>query len=148
MTNSEKVEVGEISGPQETREKLPEDSKEESLGDFQGESGREGPTEGVALSRRAQKKAAFEEIKKILKEENVEEVDEEEKGKLTEIDQLTGCPFQDDVLLYAVPVCAPYSVLQKYKYKVKLTPGTTKKGKGLLSFPLPSPPVLVCSPFL
>ncbi len=30
----------------------------------------------------------------------------------------------------AAQVCAPYSALQGYKLKVKLTPGTQKKGKG------------------
>jgi hypothetical protein len=28
-----------------------------------------------------------------------------------------------------VAVCAPWSALTRYKYKVKLIPGTTKKGK-------------------
>ncbi|XP_053365536.1 ribosome quality control complex subunit NEMF-like [Clarias gariepinus] len=45
------------------------------------------------------------------------------------LDCLTGQPHPDDVLLFAVPVCAPYTALSSYKYKVKLTPGTQKKGK-------------------
>ncbi|XP_060789872.1 ribosome quality control complex subunit NEMF-like isoform X2 [Neoarius graeffei] len=45
------------------------------------------------------------------------------------LDCLTGQPHPDDVLLFAVPVCAPYTALSNYKYKVKLTPGTQKKGK-------------------
>jgi len=39
-------------------------------------------------------------------------------------------PREDDVLQFAIPVCAPYAALQGYKYKVKLTPGGVKKGKG------------------
>ncbi|KAG7466460.1 hypothetical protein MATL_G00165000 [Megalops atlanticus] len=42
---------------------------------------------------------------------------------------LTGQPHPEDVLLFAVPVCAPYTALTNYKHKVKLTPGTQKKGK-------------------
>ncbi|KAL4613104.1 nuclear export mediator factor NEMF [Arapaima gigas] len=42
---------------------------------------------------------------------------------------LTGQPHPEDVLLFAVPVCAPYTALTSYKHKVKLTPGTQKKGK-------------------
>ncbi|KAJ8341664.1 hypothetical protein SKAU_G00339550 [Synaphobranchus kaupii] len=42
---------------------------------------------------------------------------------------LTGQPHAEDVLLFAVPVCAPYTALTNYKHKVKLTPGTQKKGK-------------------
>uniref|UniRef100_A0AAR2JAE7 Ribosome quality control complex subunit NEMF n=1 Tax=Pygocentrus nattereri TaxID=42514 RepID=A0AAR2JAE7_PYGNA len=45
------------------------------------------------------------------------------------LDSLTGQPYSDDVLLFAVPVCAPYTALSNYKHKVKLTPGTQKKGK-------------------
>uniref|UniRef100_A0A8C1QKG9 Ribosome quality control complex subunit NEMF n=1 Tax=Cyprinus carpio TaxID=7962 RepID=A0A8C1QKG9_CYPCA len=45
------------------------------------------------------------------------------------LDSLTGLPHLDDVLMFAVPVCAPYMALSNYKYKVKLTPGTQKKGK-------------------
>ncbi|XP_053489715.1 ribosome quality control complex subunit NEMF isoform X2 [Ictalurus furcatus] len=45
------------------------------------------------------------------------------------LDCLTGQPHPDDVLLFAVPVCAPYTALSNYKHKVKLTPGTQKKGK-------------------
>ncbi|XP_062863885.1 ribosome quality control complex subunit NEMF-like [Trichomycterus rosablanca] len=45
------------------------------------------------------------------------------------LDSLTGQPHPDDVLMFAVPVCAPYTALSNYKHKVKLTPGTQKKGK-------------------
>ncbi|NWS65905.1 NEMF factor, partial [Crotophaga sulcirostris] len=42
---------------------------------------------------------------------------------------LTGQPHPEDLLLFAVPICAPYTAMTNYKYKVKLTPGTQKKGK-------------------
>merc|ERR1711872_56603 len=45
------------------------------------------------------------------------------------LDGLTGKPVAEDELLFAVPVCAPYTTLINYKYKVKLTPGTGKRGK-------------------
>ncbi|KAG5449442.1 Nuclear export mediator factor NEMF [Clonorchis sinensis] len=45
------------------------------------------------------------------------------------MDTFTGQPRENDILLYAMPVCAPYSALQNYKYKLKLTPGTVKRGK-------------------
>lgn len=34
------------------------------------------------------------------------------------LNSLTGVPVDDDVLLYAVPICAPYSTIINYKYKV------------------------------
>ena len=46
-----------------------------------------------------------------------------------EISKLTGKPLPEDLLLYALPFCAPYQTLSQYKYRVKLTPGNLKKGK-------------------
>ena len=86
------------------------------------------PADG--LSRRARAKATEKEIAALLAEENIVELGEDEREKLTELDSLTGCPTPSDVLLYAVPVCAPYQALQGFKYRVKLTPGNAKKGKG------------------
>ncbi|ORX93174.1 DUF814-domain-containing protein [Basidiobolus meristosporus CBS 931.73] len=70
-----------------------------------------------------------EEIRQLLKEENITLIEGEDAENLTLLDTLTGSPFPDDTLLFAVPVCAPYTSLQKYKYRVKLTPGSMKKGK-------------------
>jgi len=50
-----------------------------------------------------------------------------------ELNRLTGSPKSDDVLLYAIPVCAPYEALKNYKYKVKLTPGHLKRSKAVQS---------------
>ncbi|XP_067939413.1 ribosome quality control complex subunit NEMF-like [Watersipora subatra] len=49
------------------------------------------------------------------------------------LDTLTGLPVEVDTLLYAIPFCAPYSALQNFKYKVKLIPGSTKRGKATKS---------------
>uniref|UniRef100_A0A672J2C4 Ribosome quality control complex subunit NEMF n=1 Tax=Salarias fasciatus TaxID=181472 RepID=A0A672J2C4_SALFA len=50
-------------------------------------------------------------------------------GEENLLTSLTGQPHMEDVLLFAVPVCAPYTALSNYKHKVKLTPGSQKKGK-------------------
>jgi len=44
---------------------------------------------------------------------------------------LTGKPLPTDILLYAIPVCGPFSAMKDYKYKVKVTPGTEKKGTAI-----------------
>ncbi|XP_047046843.1 ribosome quality control complex subunit NEMF-like [Lolium rigidum] len=64
-----------------------------------------------------------------MDEDEIHELGDEEKEKLIDLDYLTGIPLASDILLYAVPVCAPYNALQTYKYRVKITPGTAKKGK-------------------
>ncbi|KAI7818715.1 fibronectin-binding protein A N-terminus-domain-containing protein [Gamsiella multidivaricata] len=72
-----------------------------------------------------------EEVRRLLQEENIKMLEPEESENLTVLDGLTGRPLPTDILQFAVPVCAPYSALQKYKYKVKLIPGTMKKGKAV-----------------
>ncbi|CAL8078375.1 unnamed protein product [Calicophoron daubneyi] len=54
-----------------------------------------------------------------------------DEGWFPILNTLTGQPDEEDVLLYALPVCAPYSTLANYKFKVKLTPGTSKRGKAV-----------------
>ncbi|KAG0213333.1 hypothetical protein BGX28_004671 [Mortierella sp. GBA30] len=72
-----------------------------------------------------------EEVRRLLQEENIKMLEPEESVNLTVLDGLTGRPLPTDILQFAIPVCAPYGALQKYKYKVKLIPGTMKKGKAV-----------------
>ena len=49
----------------------------------------------------------------------LENADEEDQGPAPEVDmldQLTGKPLAEDELLFSVPVVAPYSTLQNYKF--------------------------------
>jgi len=57
--------------------------------------------------------------------------DESTKLELAGLDAFIGRPLPGDELLEAIPVCAPWSALANYKYKVKLQPGSTKKGKAV-----------------
>ncbi|GIX85354.1 nuclear export mediator factor NEMF homolog [Caerostris extrusa] len=63
----------------------------------------------------------------------IDDDDEDDETQLSEelqlLNSLTGCPVLDDTLLYAVPVCAPYSSILSYKYKVKIIPGSSRRGK-------------------
>ncbi|KAI3830792.1 hypothetical protein MKX03_002880 [Papaver bracteatum] len=67
--------------------------------------------------------------KVTMEEDDINEIGEEEKEKLNDVDYLTGNPLPNDILLYGVPVCGPYNAVQSYKYRVKIIPGTAKKGK-------------------
>ncbi|KAG9510862.1 Nuclear export mediator factor NEMF, partial [Fragariocoptes setiger] len=60
-------------------------------------------------------------------EEDDREIGDSREHRL--IDSLTSCPTSDDRLMYAIPMCGPYSALQSFKYKVKVIPGTSKRGK-------------------
>mmetsp|Transcript_12913 Transcript_12913/g.36330 ORF Transcript_12913/g.36330 Transcript_12913/m.36330 type:complete len:496 (-) Transcript_12913:42-1529(-) len=74
-------------------------------------------------------RAESQEVAELLAEENIVDLSEADREKLTELDSLTGMPRVEDILLFCVPVCAPYSALNGYKFRVKLTPGREKKGK-------------------
>ncbi|XP_054651949.1 ribosome quality control complex subunit NEMF-like [Dunckerocampus dactyliophorus] len=97
--------------------------------------------EEVAAKRPQQTAGEDEEAAPAEQEDKEDDVDpdnpgaEEAENLLT---SLTGLPHLEDLLMFAVPVCAPYSALSNFKHKVKLTPGSQKKGKAartaLLSF--------------
>lgn len=67
------------------------------------------------------------EVQQIMQEENIPILPEEQN--LEYLDSFTGQPHEDDVFKCALVQCAPYSALTNYKYRVKLLPGTQKKGK-------------------
>jgi hypothetical protein len=61
----------------------------------------------------------------------VEEIGEDEASVLTQLDALVGTPLPGDEILEAIPICAPWASLAKYKYKAKMQPGQQKKGKAV-----------------
>lgn len=69
--------------------------------------------------------------KKTLDEDEGDEEDDSVQlaDDINIINSLTAIPMAEDEILYAVPVCAPYTTMTNYRYKVKLTPGPGKKGK-------------------
>lgn len=62
-----------------------------------------------------------------MKEEDINVLPED--VDVNEIDKLTGVPKPNDIIQGLVPMCAPYSAITSYKYKVKLQPGQLKRGK-------------------
>ena len=51
------------------------------------------------------------------------------KIDFSELSELTSQPHVEDTMMFALPMVAPYSTMQKFKFKVKMVPGTNKKGK-------------------
>jgi predicted ribosome quality control (RQC) complex YloA/Tae2 family protein len=85
-----------------------------------------------AQHQRTQRETAeHEEIRKLMLEEGQEVLDDDEAEKMTALDAFVGTPLKGDEILEAIPVCAPWAAMGKYKYKAKLQPGTTKKGKAV-----------------
>lgn len=67
------------------------------------------------------------EIAKLIKEEDINMLPE--SMDLAEIDKLTGIPKAKDQLLFCVPMLAPYTTVNTFKYKAKVQPGTLKRGR-------------------
>jgi hypothetical protein len=67
------------------------------------------------------------EIAKLIKEEDINMLPE--SMDLAEIDKLTGVPKLKDQLLFCVPMLAPYTTVNTFKYKAKVQPGTLKRGR-------------------
>ena len=85
-----------------------------------------------AQHQRTQKETAeHEAIRRQMLEEGKDVLDEAEEGKLTAFEALVGMPLKGDEILEAIPVCAPWAAMGKYKYKAKLQPGAQKKGKAV-----------------
>ncbi|TKX21826.1 hypothetical protein C1H76_6323 [Elsinoe australis] len=75
-----------------------------------------------------------EEIRRLNLDEGVPDAGEEDEqsGSLAGmLDGLVGTPLSGDEIIEAIPVCAPWAALGRYKYKAKLQPGTVKKGKAV-----------------
>jgi hypothetical protein len=99
---------------------------------------REREAEAQRQRRRAQHERAAEAERKRqaqFTENGTDDYNEEtaaaEAADLTWIPALVGTPTTDDEIIAAIPVCAPWAALGRYKYKVKLQPGAVKKGKAV-----------------
>ncbi|KAL7913521.1 hypothetical protein GGI35DRAFT_212820 [Trichoderma velutinum] len=85
-----------------------------------------------AQHERKQKEVAEqEEIRRAMMTEGLDVLEPDEAEKATNLDTLVGTPLAGDEILEVLPVCAPWSALVRYKYKVKMQPGSVKKGKAI-----------------
>lgn len=66
--------------------------------------------------------------KKVKFNAEADIVEEEELDQDTYAD-LTSVPTKEDAIYEVMTVCAPFSTLQSYRYKIKLVPGILKRGK-------------------
>ncbi|PYH32492.1 putative DUF814 domain protein [Aspergillus neoniger CBS 115656] len=98
---------------------------------------RQKEAEEAKKRRRAQHERAAEAERKrqALFEGGADDYDEEtaaaEAADMEWISALVGTPHPEDEILAAIPVCAPWAALGRYKYRIKLQPGTVKKGKAV-----------------
>lgn len=78
----------------------------------------------------AEKGKEAEELRRLDLEKGTETLDGNEFEGLGDLDAFVGAPRPGDEILDALVVCGPWDAIGgKYKWRVKLQPGTTKKGK-------------------
>ncbi|KAI0188504.1 fibronectin-binding protein A N-terminus-domain-containing protein [Xylaria flabelliformis] len=112
-------------------------AKQRAEAEAKAKAEREAALEAARERRRAQKQrqqretAEHEEVRKVMLDEGIEMLDPDEVANLSPLDSLVGTPLPGDEILEVVALCAPYAALGKCKYKVKLQPGTQKKGKAM-----------------
>ncbi|KAI1275464.1 hypothetical protein F5Y07DRAFT_177516 [Xylaria sp. FL0933] len=111
--------------------------KQRAEAEAKAKAEREAALEAARERRRAQHQrqqretAEHEEVRKVMLDEGIEMLDPDEVANLSPLDALVGTPLPGDEILEVVALCAPYSALGRCKYKVKLQPGTQKKGKAV-----------------
>ncbi|KAB8231843.1 putative DUF814 domain protein [Aspergillus alliaceus] len=103
----------------------------------EAKANRDKEAEAQKKRRQAQheRAAEAERRRQALFEEGGDDYDEEtaaaEAADLEWIPALIGTPHPEDEIIAGIPVCAPWAALGRYRYKVKLQPGTVKKGKAV-----------------
>ena len=84
-------------------------------------------------------------------EASIEERLKLDAERLEIVNRIVSAPFKDDDIEYCLPVCAPITATNALKYRMKVTPGSQKKGKAaklamhiLPRAPFPTPRELAC----
>ncbi|KAK9478512.1 hypothetical protein V1514DRAFT_330887 [Lipomyces japonicus] len=85
----------------------------------------------AVIKNRARRKEATETQRVPIRPDVLLANTEEEKNETVLRDRLIPRPSREDKIISAIPVCAPWHALHKFKYKVKILPGVGKRGKTL-----------------
>ena len=73
-----------------------------------------------------------EELRRLNMEEGLETLDENEEAEMGLLDAFVGMPLPGDEILDALVVCAPWDAVgARLRWRVKMQPGTVKKGKAV-----------------
>ncbi|WEW57997.1 hypothetical protein PRK78_003464 [Emydomyces testavorans] len=103
----------------------PRKTKEDREAEIQAQKERRRAQHDKAAQAERQRQENFQKQKQGLDKR----VMEDRVDDLSSLPTLVGTPIVGDEIISAIPVCAPWSALGQYKYRAKLQPGTTGKGK-------------------
>ena len=80
----------------------------------------------------AEKDKQAEDVRRINLEQGIETLDANESESLAELDSFIGTPLPGDEILDALVVCGPWDAIGgRCRWRAKLSPGATKKGKAV-----------------
>lgn len=119
--------IEELIGAKAGRQRAEEAAREKARKEAEAEAQRE---RRRAQHAKQQAKAAEHEAqrRRVIEEGLNEPLGAE---SFDAVEEMVGTPLPGDEILEAVPVCAPWAALGKTKYKVKLQPGSIKRGKAV-----------------
>lgn len=107
-------------------------SAQKAVEEKSGETPKETPEARKARLREQHQRTQAAGLAEEAKRHIQRDIDEEEDEiATTPLDALIPDPYDDDVVLDAIPVCAPWGAMGRYKWRVKMQPGAQKKGKAI-----------------
>ena len=119
-----------LLGSAAAQEKITEDAAAKADKEKELTAQRERRRKQHALA--AEKGKEAEKIRKLKFEGSIETLDDVEFEGLGDLDAFVGAPLPGDEILDALVVCGPWDAIGgRYKWREKLVPGTTKKGKAV-----------------
>lgn len=123
----DRAAIEELIGAKAGRQRAEEAAREKARKEAEAEAQRE--RRRAQHARQQAKAAEHEAQRRKAIEEGLNEPAEAES--FDAVEELVGTPLPGDEIVEAVPVCAPWAALAKTKYKVKLQPGSIKRGKAV-----------------
>ena len=125
----DRAEAMRLLGSKAGQEKAEENSRAQKAREDEAELQRQRRREQHQRTQKDGKQQ--EELRRLAQEETGDVDDDDEQVTAIDLDTLIGTPLPGDEILEAMPVCAPWNALGKYKYKAKIQPGSQKKGKAI-----------------
>lgn len=119
-----------VLGSKPIKEELSENSSGAgTIGtDYDNQMNKQEPTDSKQRSEGSRSRERREEDLLLLDTGGLMELERLEVETSDVLNLLTAIPTPDDAVEYALPVCAPYSAVSQYRYRVKMMPGSMKRG--------------------
>lgn len=121
-----------LLGSTASSEKATDDAASRAAREAEAEKQKQRRREQHARAAAAGKEEEEKRAKRLEGEKEENEDGEEENEELGMLDAFVGTPLPGDEILDAIVMCAPWDAVgSKFRWRVKMQPGATKKGKAV-----------------